>query len=509
MNISKYLPNINNVKQYLFNLDRKYYIYIVFMILLFLYIIYQLFEEEKYEIILPQQYIFHTNNYYNYKNNDIFFTMSNYSDNIPSKIDLRSKCPPVYDQGKLGLCHINAACFIYRYICLNNNIEFNPSRMFCEYNILHLRNDLLNKISINNRIYEYNLQGSSNALEDINTFLLYGTCEENEYSYPTAEEVEHNTNIINQINDMKDSIYSEKDIINISEKYKELKIKTPTKNMYINAQNHKILDAYKLNNNLSEIKKYLNYHGPVLFGYKNAGNISNIMLLNKYLETLNLIIKNEDYISDSDKNSINEYIKILNKYINKNDYKPHFDSYYYEINNIKLPSNIQKLMTKYSNKYHKEISKNTFKNSNKKDLTLRYPIELINESEKYCKENGIDLDNIKNNILFLEGNNMPDNYLDNYTNFMMNKLDKINHGTKGKDIYNFIISTDKFNGHMMAIVGYDDNDKTFTIANSWGDYWGDNGYFYMDYEYFTNKDPIWGNKIVELYCLHNTTDGSI
>ena len=42
MNLSKYLPNINNLKQYLFNLDRKYYIYIVFMILLFIYIIYLL-----------------------------------------------------------------------------------------------------------------------------------------------------------------------------------------------------------------------------------------------------------------------------------------------------------------------------------------------------------------------------------------------------------------------------------------------------------------------------------
>ena len=42
----------------------------------------------------------------------------------------------------------------------------------------------------------------------------------------------------------------------------------------------------------------------------------------------------------------------------------------------------------------------------------------------------------------------------------------------------------------MTIVGYDDNDKTFIIANLWNKYFGDNGYFYMDYEYFNNKDPI-------------------
>ena len=53
-----------------------------------------------------------------------------------------------------------------------------------------------------------------------------------------------------------------------------------------------------------------------------------------------------------------------------------------------------------------------------------------------------------------------------------------------KDIYNFIKGFyESAKGHTMVIVGYDDNDKTFTIANSWGNEWGDNGYFYMDYEF--------------------------
>ena len=59
----------------------------------------------------------------------------------------------------------------------------------------------------------------------------------------------------------------------------------------------------------------------------------------------------------------------------------------------------------------------------------------------------------------------------------------------------------------MTIVGYDDNDKTFIIANFGINILVINGYFYMDYEYFNNmEDPIWGNQIGQLYCLHNTTD---
>ena len=55
--------------------------------------------------------------------------------------------------------------------------------------------------------------------------------------------------------------------------------------MYINAQNHKILDAYKLNNNLSEIKKYLNYHGPIIFYYKYGKTIDNLLLFKKIRNT--------------------------------------------------------------------------------------------------------------------------------------------------------------------------------------------------------------------------------
>jgi C1A family cysteine protease len=43
-------------------------------------------------------------------------------------------------------------------------------------------------------------------------------------------------------------------------------------------------------------------------------------------------------------------------------------------------------------------------------------------------------------------------------------------------------------GHAVLCVGYDDAKKVFIIRNSWGDQWGDKGYFYMPYSYATNTD---------------------
>lgn len=43
-------------------------------------------------------------------------------------------------------------------------------------------------------------------------------------------------------------------------------------------------------------------------------------------------------------------------------------------------------------------------------------------------------------------------------------------------------------GHAVALVGFDDTKKMFIARNSWGEEWGDKGYFYMPYEFIKNKN---------------------
>lgn len=43
-------------------------------------------------------------------------------------------------------------------------------------------------------------------------------------------------------------------------------------------------------------------------------------------------------------------------------------------------------------------------------------------------------------------------------------------------------------GHAVLAIGYNDSLKLIIVRNSWGPEWGDNGYFYMPYDYITNKD---------------------
>ena len=42
-------------------------------------------------------------------------------------------------------------------------------------------------------------------------------------------------------------------------------------------------------------------------------------------------------------------------------------------------------------------------------------------------------------------------------------------------------------GHAVLCVGYNDEKKVWIIRNSWSDTWGDNGYFYLPYEYLLDS----------------------
>jgi len=43
-------------------------------------------------------------------------------------------------------------------------------------------------------------------------------------------------------------------------------------------------------------------------------------------------------------------------------------------------------------------------------------------------------------------------------------------------------------GHAVLAVGFDDEDQRFIVRNSWGEEWGDAGYFYLPYSYMIDDD---------------------
>src|SRR5919108_3127404 len=55
---------------------------------------------------------------------------------LPHKVDLRKKCPPIYDQGQLGSCTSNAIAGAIEFDQMKEQLPqiFIPSRLFIYYN---------------------------------------------------------------------------------------------------------------------------------------------------------------------------------------------------------------------------------------------------------------------------------------------------------------------------------------------------------------------------------------
>ena len=93
---------------------------------------------------------------------------------LPPKVDLRSKCPPVYDQGQLGSCTANAIAGAYEFDQVKEGQpDFMPSRLF---------------IYFNERVMEGTVDTDAGAMirDGIKSVAKLGVCTENSWPYDIA-----------------------------------------------------------------------------------------------------------------------------------------------------------------------------------------------------------------------------------------------------------------------------------------------------------------------------------
>lgn len=122
--------------------------------------------------------------------------------------------------------------------------------------------------------------------------------------------------------------------------------------------------------------------------------------------------------------------------------------------------------------------------------------------EKFTDKPTIDCDDEAKNHMCIDGRRVRPTLIE-LKNCLRNKFPFV----FGFDVYesfqqlppDFVVPMPQPNekllgGHAVIAVGYDDDKQLFKIRNSWGETWGDQGHFYMPYEYMTNDklcDDFW------------------
>jgi C1A family cysteine protease len=145
---------------------------------------------------------------------------------LPSKVDLRSGCPPVYDQGNLNSCTANAIAGALQFDRMKQGLtpNFIPSRLFIYYNERALEND------VDSDAGAYTRDGIKSVAE-------VGDCSEDEWPYDESK------------------VFTK-----------------PSQNCYDDALNYKAISYSRINHALGQMKGCLAEGYPFVFGisiYRN------------------------------------------------------------------------------------------------------------------------------------------------------------------------------------------------------------------------------------------------
>ena len=140
---------------------------------------------------------------------------------LPTKVDLRKSCPPVYNQGELGSCTANAigAAFEFALIKENKKEDFIPSRLFIYYN---------------ERVMEHTVNNDNGAQirDGVKSLNTQGVCPETMFPY---------------------------DINKFAQK--------PSASCYTEALKHQALSYHRVQRKLDQMKTCLAEGFPFVFGF--------------------------------------------------------------------------------------------------------------------------------------------------------------------------------------------------------------------------------------------------
>ena len=449
-----------------------------------------------------------------YYANDVY-SFESYTPPPHGVCDLRDKCPPVYDQGLYGDCTNQSTAFLVEYYCRNVlGVAFRPSRWLLNFMVQRFHSDAYQTSIVpvelqvyGNAIHPTNT-GGANVYQNIAVMMMSGMVEESQFPFPTPKQSASYQKVLDKLHGMYEKYKTQNitpdELRHFIQSYNRFlqPLRLPSKALYRNATHNRVTKCFNIDaTSIEDIRKCLYYVGPV------ALDIALPYWLHFPLGGVT---------AASDIGCIcNDFVRTHRTHLNANEIKffkelvPRFVELYYQVKQKVWSKTIMKheldsiLVQKLSKQMRQWLKYPTRKVLRKSvwhafvhqtsvvNPSCRLPDEVVRERctchyphaniRKYKAMMNKQDDHLFNKTQALY--ELLNDYAINFSWSYSVNSSKKEAALKEADSYfkGLVIG-----GHSMAIVGYDDTRRVFIVRNSWGESWGDNGYFYLSYDYFSD-----------------------
>ena len=460
-----------------------------------------------------------------YYANDVYCFQS-YASPPQGVLDLRKYCPPVYNQGIYGDCTNQSTAFLIEYYCRNVlGVSFRPSRWLLNFMVQRFQSNEYNRSIVPVEMQTYgnaintNNTGGSNVYNNIAVMMMSGMVKEEQFPFPTPKTSAAYEKTLKQLHTMFEK-YHKKDITieqlrHFIQKYNQFlhPLRIPSKALYHSAQYNRVTKCFTIDSSsIEDIRKCLHYVGPIAFDIAlpfwlhafyphHVASVNNIeCICNQLIETYPNLNQDETKFLHLFPSVIKKMYKIKQRMWSQTLLQERIE---------KMIQKHPKQMQEWLKEPSKVLRKPLYDRLKKMVTTLQPQCRLSDKQvRERCTCSYPHANEQKYKAILNADNNRYNKahalfqLLDNYALHTV-----IEHKPQSEAIKKAIayFKGQVVGGHSMVIVGYDDIREVFIVRNSWGRIWGDNGYFYLSYDFFKedtfNPFRPFGRWIGQMVCV--------
>ena len=425
----------------------------------------------------------------------------------PDRVDWRSRCPPVYNQGVFNDCTNQSTAFLVECFCKHRlHRAFRPSRWLLNYGCQRGgANEHDPYVGAVEAAVEGNLDttgGVSDVYANVAALMMFGMVDEHLFPFPTPAQQKRFTQSRNdlrvraeQLTKAPPSSTATAQFLRHYDAHLSM-LPSPTAALETAAQRNRVTRCFVLDGtDVDTLRKCLAYEGPLAFDMGAPWWISTYNV-QSYNATVHACRAVRDALKPAEgrDTTVRAYLthlptiaRLIDEGRKSGDWSPRtvpaacaklsgFSYEWLHLPQAPLSARARRVFRKALHTYQRTHPADT-----RRAATIRYPHRQEAVHMRALNKYGDRaFDKIRRAVLLKETSKVP-------LSVWKHPFATLRKTHPDVDAAMTYFTQQVEGGHSMALVGYDNQRRVFIVRNSFGTDWGDQGYCYLSYDFFNAR----------------------